>query len=431
MENTLFAMQFNAIIATISSVICIICLIAIIVVIYISNKWHAVSMGTAITTVATSFMSSIWMGILGNNALFPFINDLHPFIDVYCAPYFGVFMLSNVVNMYSFGMFTLIQALYLSNILPPEHRICSIVFKIPMALFTMISVIFHTATIRSLFGYGLGALVPGVIIYGVNDNQYKQCTLTTKSTPYMLSFIRYFIQGMLLFILIISRTKFIEFTKRNRRNIISIKQNIIKCFLCLSAISVMAKILCWMVFTASGWILVPIYLSLQSISVLIGIHIRIKSDINSLSINLFQDQNDFNDSFITTYIVDRKQSFTNGEIGDVFKKDAVRINDILKMLMNDIPRCITWWIAEYASTVYIPCVECGEYFGFVECFKDYGKKYGVLAGMLDENDDIRYYFQFDFAPSWSQFVGEREPDYLEDKINILCVPCSRIGRNED
>eukprot|EP01083_Nonionella_stella_P233724 823192_1 len=426
MTITLMTMQINAIIATISNSICIICLIAIIAAICRLNKWHKMSICTGIVTSITSSIVTIWMGMLSTNAIFPFFNDIHPFIDVYCASYLQIALYIIIVNHCTFGMFALIECSYLSKMLPAKYRIHSIAYKIVMSQFTIAMVAAQATRILWLFGR-CELFNVSTITYAVNDNKWKQCSAVRSKPRMRRRACGLFFAAMLLFILIAFATKFIEFTKENPHNIIALKEKQIKRFLYVSVISILVNIISVIAFFyGCDWDLQPLYFALKSVSTLFGICMHTQSAADDLSINLFEDQNTLNDTF-TIDTVDRESEFLTltcpmFHVDEKYIEQTEIIYLCLLQMDWDIPRYLIQLIAEYATTQYLKCIECNKWFGRIECDKDYADYNGAKT-FFDEDGNARFCLNA-FPDNLSFYIHNGDTKQIE----IFCVECGVTRR---
>ncbi len=48
-------------------------------------------------------------------------------------------------------------------------------------------------------------------------------------------------------------------------------------------------------------------------------------------------------------------------------------------------------ISEYSATLFKPCVECNEIYGYIECYDDILQHEYVIVNCNPSNDKIRYY----------------------------------------
>eukprot|EP01084_Bolivina_argentea_P136913 241143_1 len=111
----------------------------------------------------------------------------------------------------------------------------------------------------------------------------------------------------------------------------------------------------------------------------------------------------------------RKRTF---DISDKYIDNCTIIYNTLSQIFHSVESQI---IAEYASTLYTQCVECGDKYGFIECYKDYWlHEDSKVIAVFDENDNARYYVD-DEPLFWSQC---QQDDTLDEEVEILCLNCA-------
>ena len=86
-DRSALAIQVSAVLSNLSNAVCIIAFLAMMHYFKcdINNKINPRIRLSAIAPICTSIATNTWFGVLGNNSIWSFINDIFPFIATHCA----------------------------------------------------------------------------------------------------------------------------------------------------------------------------------------------------------------------------------------------------------------------------------------------------------------------------------------------------------
>merc|ERR1740123_2463395 len=122
----------------------------------------------ALLTICTSIATNTWFGVLGNNSLWSFVNDLFPFIATHCGTSMRVVLVLVYIDQAAVALFILMRTHHFFDLVPTA-QINQYLYKGLVGTISVITALFVLASLvtpNSAFQ---------VMIY--DDREYRQCEL--------------------------------------------------------------------------------------------------------------------------------------------------------------------------------------------------------------------------------------------------------------
>merc|ERR1719203_1300207 len=395
----------------------------------------------ALLPICTSIATNAWFGILGNNSLLSFVNDIFPFIATHCASSMRIVLVLVYIDQFAVSLFILMRTYHFFDTIP-SVQVHHYVYKSLIGFLTFLTVLYVLAS----------AIAPNdafrVMIY--DDRQYRQCELAFATEGPVIFPWLVISQNVIQFsILTLCIKKLFDFKEYCAEAGLSKyfsgkveNDHVVYRFLFACIGYIISYWACFVILAYCQWTFFSVSIGIKVLAITCSfdvypatnydlrlVHttpsrtkdVQVTQNYHTTSAlpctttmpmrltarsrrGRYSQTRDYSHSCSHTY--SRSHSTSHSHLLEIFEEEykedmcakydvhvefvesCKTIFDALSQVF--IPQIYAHIIAEYAATQYVYCMDCQDVFGCIECRRDYVIDCGGSAVENGEGQ-IRYY----------------------------------------